>query len=85
MRIQEILKQEAIDGLVCTDDLTALLVIDNCQQLGIKIPEQLKIIGYDGTQFIQNYYSQLTTVEQPIGELSDLLVDLLLQRITSAR
>lgn len=82
MRIQQILEHETIDGLVCTDDLTALLVIDNCRKLGIQIPEQLKIIGYDGTQFIQNYCSNLTTIEQPIDELSDLLVELLLQRIT---
>lgn len=43
----------------------------------------MKIIGYDGTKFIQNYFPYLSTIAQPISDFADLLVDLLLQRIQS--
>lgn len=82
MKIKRILTEESLDALFCTDDLTALLVINMCEELGISIPGQLKLIGYDGTTFIQNFFSHLTTVVQPIDDLAELLVDLLLQRIT---
>jgi len=81
LKIRQILERETIDSLFCTDDLTAILVINNCRELGIDVPDQLKVIGYDGTQFMQNYFPDLTTIAQPIQEFSDLLVDLLIQRI----
>jgi LacI family sucrose operon transcriptional repressor len=82
MRLKRILEEEDIDSLFCTDDLTAILVYNLCQELRRAIPEELKLIGYDGTRFIQNYFPQLTTIGQPIDELAELLVELLIQRIT---
>ncbi|AYW48396.1 LacI family transcriptional regulator [Tetragenococcus osmophilus] len=82
MKIKQILLNQNIDSLFCTDDLTATLVINICRELNIDIPSQLKVIGYDGTQFMQNYFPDLATIVQPIQEASDLLVDLLIQRIT---
>lgn len=81
MEIKRILQNEEIDSIFCTDDFTALLVYNNCQDLGIKIPEDLKIMGYDGTRFIQTYFPQLSTMAQPISDFAELLAGLLIQRI----
>ncbi len=81
LEIKRILENEAIDGLFCTDDLTAILAYNQAQELNIKIPEKLKLIGYDGTRFIQNYFPQLSTIAQPMEDYADILIDLLLQRI----
>ena len=51
------------------------------QELGISVPDELKVIGYDGTYFIENYYPHLTTIKQPMKEIAQLTVDLLLQKI----
>ena len=50
-------------------------------QLELNIPEDLKIIGYDGTSFIENFFPQLTTIRQPIDEIASLIVDVLLKKI----
>jgi len=83
-QIRQILSKEDIDGIFCTDDLTAILVINTARELGIQIPEQLKIIGYDGTTFVRNYFPQLSTVLQPVDQFVDLLIDLLMKRINHA-
>jgi LacI family sucrose operon transcriptional repressor len=83
LEIRRILETEQIDGIFCTDDLTAILVYNSCNELSIKVPEDIRIIGYDGTKFIQNYFPQLSTIAQPIADFADLLVDLLIQRIQS--
>ena len=67
--------------IFASDDLTAILVIKIAQELGISVPEELKVIGYDGTYFIENYYPQLATIKQPLEEIACLTVDLLLQKI----
>ena len=69
------------NAIFASDDLTAILVIKIAQELGISVPEDLKVIGYDGTYFIENYYSHLTTIKQPMQEIAQLTVDLLLQKI----
>lgn len=84
IEIKRILENEDIDGLFCTDDLTALLVYNQAQELGISIPEHLKLIGYDGTKFIQTYFPYLTTLAQPMTDYADVLIDLLMQRIENS-
>lgn len=81
-KIRQILQTENLDGLFCTDDLTALLVMDQCRLLGLTIPDQLKLIGYDGTDFIQTYFPMLATIGQPLEDCAELLVNLLIERIT---
>ena len=51
------------------------------KEMEIKIPEDLKVIGYDGTYFVENYYPQLATIQQPLKDIACLLVDLLLRKI----
>lgn len=82
VEIKRLLETADIDSVFCTDDLTAILVYNLCQALKIRVPEDMKIMGYDGTKFIQNYFPQLSTIRQPISDFAELLVDLLIQRIT---
>ncbi|MDT6953323.1 LacI family DNA-binding transcriptional regulator [Companilactobacillus alimentarius] len=81
LKIKEMLLKKNVDGIFCTDDLTALLVIQQARELGIKIPENIRLIGYDGTRFIQNYHPELTTIMQPIADIVTMMIDLLLKRI----
>ena len=81
MEIKNILTQQKPDAIFASDDLTAILIINIAKELGISVPDQLKVIGYDGTYFIENYYPQLTSVKQPLEEIAFLCVELLLQKI----
>ena len=47
----------------------------------ISIPEELKVIGYDGTKLIKRIAPQLSTIVQPIDEMCDVMIDLLLRRM----
>ncbi|MFC6182415.1 LacI family DNA-binding transcriptional regulator [Lactiplantibacillus daowaiensis] len=82
VQIKQLLtRAERPDGIFCTDDLTALLVLQVAQQLQLQVPTDLSVIGYDGTPFMQAYHPELTTISQPIDDLVTLMIDLLLQRI----
>lgn len=84
MEIKSILSQVHYDGIFCSDDLTAILTINVARQLGISVPDDLKVVGYDGTTIVRDYDPELTTIEQPLSDISTLLVSLLLQRIANA-
>lgn len=81
MEIKSILATRKPDGIFAFDDLTAILIMKVAGQLGIAIPDDLKLIGYDGTAFIEHYFPQLTTIKQPIKEIASLTVEILLKKI----
>lgn len=63
-----------VDGLFATDT-HALLYMKKALHLGKKIPEDLKIVAYDGTFVLNTAYPSLTAIVQPIDELAKVAVD----------
>lgn len=70
-----------VDGIFASDDLIAINVIQHAKNLGYKIPEDLKVVGYDGTKLIRSIYPDLTTIVQPIASIAETVVDVLDQQI----
>ena len=50
------------DAIVCANDLIALGVLKAAAERNIKIPEQLKIAGYDGNYFARDVIPAISTV-----------------------
>ncbi|KHD46321.1 LacI family DNA-binding transcriptional regulator [Streptococcus hongkongensis] len=81
MEIRSILSTRQPDGIFASDDLTAILIMKVAKKLGLAVPENVKLIGYDGTAFIENYFPQLTTIKQPIEEIAKLSIEILIKKI----
>src|SRR5918995_5581631 len=60
-------------GVICSNDLMAIGVLQEAAALGLRVPEQLSIVGFDG---IAAAWTQphLTSVEQPIDEIAETAV-----------
>lgn len=85
MEIRSILMNDKPDGVFVSGDATAMVVWNVATSLGLSVPEDLKIVGYDGTYFIENYYPQLTTIQQPLEEIAKLMVELLIQKMNGEK
>lgn len=70
----------AADG-VMTNDIGAMSCLVVAQKMGIKVPEQLKIIGYDGTEITNLTYPELSVIVQDCAELAKNCVDMVLSMI----
>lgn len=68
------------DGIM-TNDIGAMSCLAVAQKLGIKVPEQLKIIGYDGTEITNLTYPELSVVVQDCAELAKKCVSMVLNMI----
>lgn len=79
--LKQILEKEKPEGIFCSDDMTALLIYNLAQEMGLSLPKDLKLIGYDGTHVMEHYFPSITTVQQPIKDLSQLCVELLVDKI----
>lgn len=70
-----------VDGIFADNDTNASLVMQVAKEMGYRIPEDLKVIGFDGSDITRNLLPELTTIQQSIDEMAVTAVDLLEQRI----
>lgn len=69
-----------IDGVFAVDTIAAR-VIQAAHERGIRIPEDLKIVGYDGTEIADLTYPKLTTIYQSYRDIASSIVDTLCELI----
>ena len=72
-------KYPETDGILASNDLIAATIVRYCLKHGIRIPEQLKVVGYDDTSFASLCPVPLTTIHQPISEVARYAVDCLIR------
>lgn len=68
-----------IDGIMCAD-MVAVAFLNVALEMGIKIPEDLNIISYDGTYVVDMAQKKLTTIIQPIEQISRNVVDIMVKK-----
>lgn len=72
------------DGLLMMNDQTALLLMNYLDKRGIKVPQELQVIGYDGFHYFEGYETNLTSIKQPIEEMAVAALDMLFDLIDGA-
>lgn len=69
-----------IDGFFSTDAVVANAM--KCvQERGLKIPDDVMFVGYDGVDIAKLTYPAMSYVEQPFEKLAETIVDVLLRKI----
>src|SRR5688500_6562265 len=61
-------------GIICSSDLMAIGVIREAESLGLRVPDDLSVVGFDGIDAARWNEPPLTTVEQPIGEIAETAI-----------
>lgn len=70
------------DGIFCSNDLLAYALYVYAFRHHIRVPEDLKIIGYDNHSFTRMLQTpRLTTVQQPLDKLGEALAFSLINNI----
>jgi LacI family transcriptional regulator len=72
-------------AVFCANDLLALGLLQTCVSLGIGVPGDVAIVGYDDIEFAAAAAVPLTSVRQPRRDLGRTAAQLLLDEATNAR
>jgi LacI family transcriptional regulator len=73
----------SIDGIFAVNDLTAIGAMQTLQKRGIKIPEQIAVVGFSDGRLSGITDPALTSVDQHGYEMGTVATELLLKRIIS--
>jgi LacI family transcriptional regulator, sucrose operon repressor len=67
------------DGVFCSNDIVAYALYIYATQNGMKVPDQLQIVGYDNHNFTKMLQiPRLTTIAQPTQRMAKVLMNTLL-------
>ncbi|WP_239724018.1 MULTISPECIES: LacI family DNA-binding transcriptional regulator [unclassified Mammaliicoccus] len=70
-----------VDGVFASNDVDALLIMQIAKKFNKNIPEDLLIVGYDGSKIMRNMFPNLTTIVQPIEEIANKALEVLNLRL----
>lgn len=73
------------EAIFCANDILALGVIDGLRAAGKRVPEDFAVMGVDDVQMSSWPAYNLTTIQQPIEQISTVVVDDLLTRIQNSQ
>ncbi len=76
--------ERGVTGVICASDVLALGSIRAARRLGLRVPEDVSVIGFDDSAFMTCTDPPLTTVRQPIETMGQAAVDLLVTQIEGA-
>jgi DNA-binding LacI/PurR family transcriptional regulator len=72
---------EAPTALFVSNDIGAVALIEACERLGLVVPDDLSVVGFDDIALAGLQRISLTTVAQPLDAQAQRAVELLLERI----
>ena len=71
------------EAIVATNDNIAITLIEQLESTGRRVPDDVSVVGFDGSRVAALHRIGLTTVAQPVEQLAQISVDLLLDRVRS--
>jgi LacI family transcriptional regulator len=80
-KILDLINSGKVTAFCCSNDYLAAQLIAFLQRNGIKVPADVAITGFDGLRLTEFLNPSITTAIQPMFELADLGVDILMQKL----
>ena len=70
-------RPEPPTGVICSSDVMAIGALREAVRRGLRVPDDLSIVGFDGIEATRWTVPELTSVEQPIAQIAETAVQTL--------
>jgi DNA-binding LacI/PurR family transcriptional regulator len=64
-------------GVICSNDLMAIGVMQEAEKVGLHIPDDVSVVGFDGIPAATWTKPALTTIEQPVEKIAETAITVL--------
>lgn len=72
-------RQPHIDGIVAASDLIAMAAVSALQTHGLRVPQDVRVVGYDDVDASSHFNPPISTVHQSIEDAGPVMVQVLQQ------
>jgi LacI family transcriptional regulator len=73
-----------IEAVLCTSDHLAAELLQTLTRIGVRVPKDLRLVGFDNVRFSSLLSVPLTTVEQPVRDIAMTAFSALRERMTNS-
>lgn len=70
-----------VDAVLCANDHVAALLLRSLERLRVRVPEEVRMVGFDDVRFATLLSVPLTTMHQPCREIAQVALRAMLDRI----
>lgn len=75
------IRNKEITLVVAANDVIAVAALEVLREAGIRVPEEVSLVGYDDIPWATLVHPPLTTVRQPMKEMAEAAIALFLRRL----
>jgi len=79
--VRHFIDQHRPDAVICSNDLTAALLIQTLSRLKVSVPDELAVAGFDDVSYSTLLSVELTTMRQPIRAIAAAAVHAMMERL----
>jgi DNA-binding LacI/PurR family transcriptional regulator len=80
--IQLLAEAGDFDAAICANDQTAAMLMRGLAHKGLRVPRDVRVVGFDDVRFATLVSPPLTTVHQPCRQIAQAAFEAMLQRIS---
>jgi DNA-binding LacI/PurR family transcriptional regulator len=74
-----------VDAIVCANDMTAVGVMQELKRMGVRVPDDVAVTGFDDIEEIRPIFPAVTTVHPPVYEQTRKAGELVLDQINGRK
>jgi LacI family transcriptional regulator len=79
-----LLREQSVTAIIAGDDLIAINICQELESLGLKVPEDVSVIGFDNISFSAVYKPSLSTIAIPLADMAKNAIEMLFDRIANS-
>ena len=77
----KLIREQRVTAIMCNSDLMALGVLRAAERLGLSVPRDISVVGYDDSLLMAHTGPPLTTLRQPVERMSNAAVRSLVAQV----
>ncbi len=79
--VRSLVAGKQADAFICANDHTAALLLRSLEAANMKVPRDVRVVGFDDAKYAALVSPPLTTIHQPCRDIATIALRLMLERI----
>lgn len=81
----DLITNDLPEAIICINDIMTMAIMKSLTERGIRIPQDISIIGFDDIMFSELVSPPLTTVRQPLQEICEKTMEIMIRKLAAGK